>query len=251
VALGQWDGSVQLWDLASEPKLLTQITLPTMKALCFSSDGKRLWGLSGDVKVWSWTEGDAGPRQRFDNTVEDWLSGNSGFVSLAAGRDFVLLGGRSGDLHYAGDRGGEPKHWRLDAGPITSVALAPSEDLVACGTEDGQVRLLTSPSGDPVATLAHHNGPVGSVDFSSDGRLLASASQDGRIRLWQRQARRWEQLLTLRLASAVLQARFHPQQPLLAIQLQGEPAIRILDLDALEASLDALDLGWTEQPSAP
>ena len=76
------------------------------------------------------------------------------------------------------------------AGAILSVAFGSGvggRALLACGCEDGTVRLRDPASGDPVGPpLTGNAGSVNSVAFSSAGgpALLVSGGQDGTVRLW-------------------------------------------------------------------
>ena len=76
------------------------------------------------------------------------------------------------------------------AGSILSVAFGSgvgSRALLACGCQDGTMRLWDPASGDPVGPpLTGNAGSVNSVAFSTAGgpALLASGSEDGTVRLW-------------------------------------------------------------------
>jgi WD40 repeat protein len=81
------------------------------------------------------------------------------------------------------------------AGEILSVAFGSVGDgraLLACGCEDGTVRLWDPSTGEPLGGLgARHAGPVNSVAFSpvavskvSGAALLASGSEDGTVCVW-------------------------------------------------------------------
>jgi WD40 repeat protein len=244
LAASRKPGATHVWDVSMQPaRERVRLNVPEVSKLCFAPDG-RLWGISQGLEVWSWREGEAQHTVRFDNRLDQLLTGRSTLLCLASGSDFVLLGGRQGELLYLPESSPTPERWRLNTGPIASVALAPLEDLAACGSEDGEVRLVAVPSGSVLQELADHDDSVGGLHFSADGGILASASLDRSVRLWHQTVGDWEELLTLRFPAPVLDVRFHPRQPTLAIQVQGELAVRILPLEDLRARLAERRLGW-------
>ena len=84
-------------------------------------------------------------------------------------------------------RHGKPvgKHWNSDGGGVNSVTLSPDGTMVASGSADWRVRLLTVKEGrvlgDP---LEGHKNAVWCLDWSPNGLEIASGSQDGTARRW-------------------------------------------------------------------
>lgn len=243
IALGSARG-VRIWNPAGDASNgFVELPATNTSHLSFSPEG-RLWGISNGLEVWRWAAGDIRPTPVFDNRADQLLSGRSTLLALDAARDFVLIGGRQGELVYLDQRDAPPRRFRWGIGPVTCVAVAPDEQTAICGSQDGEVHVVELPSGRSLAQLAGHDDRVSSVTFSSDGQTLATASQDRTVRFWQRQGNRWTELFTWRFSSPVLRARFHPQLATLAIQIQGEPAVRLLNLELVRTQLAESNLGW-------
>jgi WD40 repeat protein len=122
------------------------------------------------------------------------------------------------------------------------VALAPSQQLGAAGTQQGWLRLFTIPTGKVFAEVEAHRGMINSVAFSHDGSILASGSADRTVRLW-KIGDRLEPLMTLRLPGQVMKVAFADGVCLLVL-VRNEPTIRIWDLHALRQHLAELGLEW-------
>jgi WD40 repeat protein len=78
--------------------------------------------------------------------------------------------------------------WMFDEGPsqgIRALTFNPQGDLLAVGTETGQIRLW--PVGQTYQTdvLEGHQAPVQALAFSSDGSQLASGDDSGQLYLWE------------------------------------------------------------------
>mmetsp|Transcript_21997 Transcript_21997/g.36854 ORF Transcript_21997/g.36854 Transcript_21997/m.36854 type:complete len:403 (-) Transcript_21997:408-1616(-) len=68
---------------------------------------------------------------------------------------------------------------------INSIVFSPDSEQIACGSDDGLVRLWNIGDITPTeAVLIGHKKPVSSVVFSPDGKLIASGSWDRTIRIW-------------------------------------------------------------------
>ncbi len=104
-------------------------------------------------------------------------------------------------------------------GAVTSIAYAPTGDLLATGSGDNAVRLWQPQTGALVMTLRGHSDWVFNVAFSPDGRTIASGSWDSTVRLWR--VNDGALLHTLRHADLVWQVAFAPDGQTVATASQN------------------------------
>ena len=67
---------------------------------------------------------------------------------------------------------------------VTSVAIAPSGDLMVSGSVDGTMKIWDLATGSERLTLDGHGAGIWSVEFLDEGRMVASGDQYGNIKLW-------------------------------------------------------------------
>jgi WD40 repeat protein len=99
-------------------------------------------------------------------------------------------------------------------GVVQAVAAAPDGELIAAGTEAGDIRLWRL-DGQAVATWREHLNVVAAVEFSPDGRWLGSAGDDRTIRIWELRTGRCVRVLRGH-ERAVRDVSWHPNRPLIA-----------------------------------
>lgn len=58
------------------------------------------------------------------------------------------------------------------------------DDLLASGSQDGQLVIWDASQGSIRARIAAHTGAVNDVDISSDGSMVATAGADGQVKVW-------------------------------------------------------------------
>lgn len=177
---GGYDNTVRLWDTASGEQLrsFTRHTRP-VTTVAFSPDGRSLFSGSNDRTIIWW-----------NLQAEDPLH-------IFTGLDFVRSVAVSGNGRWllTADRSTIPVLWDLQAGnvvqefghpggAINAVAYSPDGELVASGTDDGQVLVYAAGNGELRYTLTGHETYVNAITFSPDSLVLASGDENGVVQLW-------------------------------------------------------------------
>jgi WD40 repeat protein len=227
------------------------LTGPLVEAgLEFTRDGTRLWAGSyqddkGQVICRSWPDGSV--LSTWSNAWGRLFDGVSGITSLRAGQNWVVAGTRNGNaLLFRASGAGEPaRTWGDRDNPVHSVALSPDEQLAVCGAQDGTVEVRRVADGKIVQRWKGHTNSVVGITFSPDGLLLATGSRDGTVCLFQCHGESFAEFLTLRLPTGpVASVCFSPDGTKLAVLVDNERAVRLLDLDLFREKFGAMGLGW-------
>jgi WD40 repeat protein len=178
---GSYDGTVRLWDLATDRQIGAPITGHDGKvySVAFSPDGKVIASGADDGTVRLW---DVATHRQIGN-----LTGHDGEIySVAFSPDGKILASGADD--------GTVRLWDVAThrqigilaghdGEINSVAFSPDGKILASGADDGTVRLWDVATWQPTGNLPS-NGAINSVAFSPDGNILASGSAGGTVQLW-------------------------------------------------------------------
>ncbi|MGL4550483.1 MAG: WD40 repeat domain-containing protein, partial [Gemmataceae bacterium] len=174
------------------------------------------------------------------------FTGIGQLYSVAAGRRWVVAGGRDGILRVLPAAEGaltEAATDRLGTAPLRAVALSPDEAHALAGDDAGRVyhyRMPGHPDSGVLAGVAAHPDRVEKVCLTRSG-LAASGSRDGTVVLWKADGLR--PLLTLRLGRPVIGLGLFPDGARLAVLLKGERAARVWRLDLLRARCEEMRLG--------
>ena len=186
-ATGLGDGTIQLWDLATQENIATlsghywQVT-----SVSFSSDGRNLasgdWGET--VKLWDVETG-----RDVATLAERPGGGILQPISVSFSPDGAILA--------AGFHDGTVKLWDVATRTqiatlehqlgVLSLSFSPDGVILATGSEDGTIRLWNVSTSAPITTLSGitgHTSWVRSVSFSPDGATLVSGGSEGTVKLW-------------------------------------------------------------------
>ena len=194
IAIGDFDGSVQLWDLATLTAIPPAMTghSGAVDGLAFSPDGKVLasaggvyqsdnkYENDGTVRMWD----TATHQQLGDPLVNERESGSALGVAFPPQGEKLAVGygARDGQVWDIGTR-------KLAGtltgtyGFIAGISYSHSGSLIAAG--DGyNVRVWHGDTYKVAMDLKGHTNDVTSVAFSANDSQLASASRDGTVRIW-------------------------------------------------------------------
>ena len=159
--------------------------------LAFSADGKRVAAgdTNGFAEVWSFPEGkrlasfSAALEKEEDVSLFHAMSFNREGTLLIAGDDlgrvhiWDIASRETLKVIRAHGRKDDPKY-KLS---VDDLALSPDgRTLATCGS-DGQVRLWSVPSGEPIETILRHRRAVEGLAFAPDGQSLVVVDIDGRV----------------------------------------------------------------------
>lgn len=190
LASASWDGTVKLWNRAGELLRSLDGHRGAVNRVTFAPNGRVLAsaGIDGTVRLWD----RRGEQMRALAAHSDWVAAAEfaadGSTLATAGWDgTVKLWDRTGELlqvlPIAPPVDATAEATPTEALAVTSVALSPTEELVAAGSSDGTLHLWQH-NGIPVRAFEAHKGPVYGAAFSPDGTLLATGSLDGTVKLW-------------------------------------------------------------------
>ncbi len=180
LAAGSVDGTLCLWDTATEQLLQTAPSASWIGALAFSPSGDWLASGGYDRHVHLWDPTNLVVRQTF--------AGHAAAVrAVAFSRDGTLLasGGVDRTLRFWDVASGAslatcPGH----TGAIRAAAFSPDGATLATVSEDTTVRLWDSNTYKPIQTLDGHRAMAWCLAFSPGGQNLATASIGDQVVLW-------------------------------------------------------------------
>jgi eukaryotic-like serine/threonine-protein kinase len=247
-AVGQSDGTIELWPLAPDAKATSwPVHDEAVGGIAFSADGKRLATSSarGEVKIWDLaTQREAvriEPVGRYLAHLKFSPDGRTLAGAGSSSRAWVWNTATGSQVAELGDHG------------LAALALAFSPDgrlLATTAMPADEALLWELPSGRKLASLKGHVQGVVSVAFSPDGKTLATASHDRKVKLWN--VATHQELATFPFAMNLVSARFSPDGRALAISCFDERGMHIQLVRApLFEEIAAKERNQTETAHSP
>lgn len=105
-------------------------------------------------------------------------------VAFAPEAPQYLTADASGSLRLL-DRATSTLVWQVALGQrITALAVSPTGQAAAVGLADNTVQIISTETGETVATLEGHTAEVRGLAFANSGTRLASGGDDRQVRVW-------------------------------------------------------------------
>ena len=154
-----------------EPRFHTE---GDISAIAFAGDGS-IWSVdeAGLLRRWS-AEGHILQRSFLSDLETLWCFSADADL-LASGNDNLLIWNTAeGQLLYRIPQPG----W------VSALAFSPDGRTIACGHDDGSVRLWDVHSQRQIGELAAHTDAVSAIQFSAAGDRIATAGEDRIVQVW-------------------------------------------------------------------
>ena len=170
------DGSIQIWNIYSGDILRT-INTPykTVEIIKFSPDGRILTSSDGiDIHFWNIETG---------NLIDTITGHTDDLYSIEFSTNGQTLVSLDGYIRIWDIAKSRLQKIPSIEGTVSSVALAPDAETLACGTNDNEILIRHMGTDQNKIILKGHKYEINHLTFSPDGKILASSSWDS-IRLW-------------------------------------------------------------------
>jgi WD40 repeat protein len=175
---GGFDGTVRVWELATNKELRCLPARGTVYGLALSADARTV--ATADTKgVTLWELATGKERARVGPLNVQALA-----VALSPDGRLVASGGQRSVTLYEVATGKEVRTLEGFGAQLSSLIFSPDGRALYSGSYDHSVRVWEVFSGLEARKLEGHTAWVWNLALSADGRSLASCGSDGRVLLW-------------------------------------------------------------------
>ena len=179
---------------APPPGMMPHHIIPSISALVFSADRKKLisGNMGGKVQMWDAETGVALAPFLAGQDMEKAVKGGPGNFTVTyndiieavafSSNSTLLAVGSSQKIRLLGSS----KQPRLKDSPrgTKSLAFSPDDTVLLAGLRNGSIELFDMTTGEKINALNGHTATVETLVFSPDGKTLVSTGHDGTILLW-------------------------------------------------------------------
>lgn len=214
----------------------------------YSTQGTNVWGIQNEKVLCRWRIDDFQNANYKSQPLSNEVHGDDILRAVLCVDDSVVVCARRGDLFLYNAETGQvrPTVSKHDS-PIRTAAIDPRGEIVAVGTDSGQIWVVNIRDGRVVTKFAAHSQSIRALDFSDDGTLLVSGSQDRSIRLWRRSREGLVELFRYdNLPLPVRALSLSPDKSQMAVLLHRARGVRIWKLGELNATFQSLGVEVAE-----
>jgi serine/threonine protein kinase len=223
------DATIKVWEAASVA-LVRTIALDEGVATAFAVDGKRALSghKNGVVQLWDLERGER---------IALYHQNDAAITAMAfAGEaNRFAIGSQDGTIALwdAAETTAPVQVLDGHAGPVISLALTASADIVAAVAYDGIIKFWKSDGARLLRSFRVHADAMTIIEIDKDWRALASAGGSGTVRLWSLTSPRLVRALRAH-AGRVTALAFAASEPLLA-SAGEDGAVRLWDVKRLHS----------------
>ncbi len=180
IVSGGFDGTIKIWDAASQYEIATFKDSGWTYSVAFSPDGTKIVSGNTDstIKIWNVASG---------NEIATLKGHNSWVRSVAFSPDGTKIVSGSWDNTikiWNVISGIEMATLKGHDGHVSSVAFSPDGTKIVSGSLDSTIKIWDTTSQYEITTLKGHTDYVSSVAFSPDGTKIVSGSGDYTVKIW-------------------------------------------------------------------